>query len=39
VPNGTYTMTLKVLKPLGKASKKSQWESYTTRSFVINYTG
>jgi hypothetical protein len=39
LPNGTYTMTLKVLKPLGNAKKSKQWEKFTTHSFVINYTG
>lgn len=35
LPDGTYTLTLKVLKPLGKSSKKSNWESFTTKSFQI----
>jgi len=35
VPDGTYTLTLKVLKPLGTSKKKSHWESFTTKPFVI----
>ena len=35
LPNGTYTLTLKVLKPLGKSSKKSNWDSFTTKPFQI----
>jgi minor extracellular serine protease Vpr len=35
VPDGTYTLTLKVLKPLGSSKKKSHWETFTTKSFVI----
>ncbi len=35
VADGTYTLTLKVLKPLGSSKKKSHWESFTTKPFVI----
>jgi len=35
VNDGTYTLTLKVLKPLGTSKKKSHWESFTTKPFVI----
>ncbi|HSK33048.1 MAG TPA: hypothetical protein VK903_06155, partial [Propionicimonas sp.] len=35
VAGGTYTLTLKVLKPLGSSKKKSHWETFTTKSFVI----
>jgi subtilisin family serine protease len=35
VPDGTYTLTLRVLKPLGTTGKKSHWESFTTKSFTI----
>lgn len=37
VPSGTYKLTLRVLKPLGKASTKSHWETFTTPSFRISW--
>jgi subtilisin family serine protease len=36
LPNGTYKLTLKVLKPLGSSGKKSHWETFTTPAFTIN---
>ncbi len=35
IEDGTYTVTIKVLKPMGSSSKKSHWESFTTKSFRI----
>jgi subtilisin family serine protease len=35
LPDGTYTLTLKVLKPLGSSKKKSHWETFTTKPFII----
>jgi subtilisin family serine protease len=36
IPNGNYQLQLKVLKPLGTASKSSHWETYTSPKFWIN---
>ena len=35
VPNGNYQLQLRVLKPLGKASTSSHWETYTSPKFYI----
>lgn len=37
VPSGTYQLQLRVLKPLGSASKSSHWETFTTPSFKIRW--
>jgi subtilisin family serine protease len=38
IPNGTYTLQLRVLKPLGKSSKSSHWETYTTPKFNVAWS-
>ncbi len=35
VPNGTYTLTMRVLKPLGDPANDHDWESFTSPSFTI----
>jgi subtilisin family serine protease len=37
LPGGTYTMTLKALRALGSSSKASQWDTYTSPSFTIDW--
>ncbi len=37
VPSGSYTLQLRVLKPLGSAKKSSHWETFTTPKFTINW--
>jgi subtilisin family serine protease len=36
VPDGTYTLTLKVLKPLGDAANPAHWETWTSPAFTID---
>ena len=38
IPNGTYTAQIRVLKPLGNAKKTSDWETFTTPSFTIEWS-
>lgn len=37
IPDGKYTAQLRVLKPLGNAKKSSDWETFTTPSFNIEW--
>jgi subtilisin family serine protease len=37
VPSGSYTLQLRVLKPLGSAKKSSHWETFTTPKFTISW--
>jgi hypothetical protein len=37
VPSGSYTLQLRVLKPLGSSSKSSHWETFTTPGFTISW--
>lgn len=37
LPDGTYTLQLRVLKPLGSSSKSSHWETYTTPKFNVSW--
>jgi hypothetical protein len=36
VPDGSYTLTLKVLKPLGDAANAAHWETWTSPAFTID---
>lgn len=37
VPSGTYTLKLRVLRPLGKTSTGSHWETYTSRTLKLSW--
>ncbi len=38
IPSGTYTLKLRVLRPLGKSSTSSHWETYTSRTLKLRWS-
>lgn len=37
VPEGTYTLQLRVLRPLGSSGTSSHWETFTTPRFTVDW--